>query len=80
MGNRCHGTGHFQKNCPIRSGAAPEESRRSSGAAQKTVAALVATDELDVDHACKQKQQRRVDLRRVLQEAEVDGSGAHCSR
>ena len=34
----------------------------------------MATDELDVGHACKQKQQREVDLRRALQEAEVDES------
>ena len=34
----------------------------------------MATDELDVDHASKQKQQREVDLRRALQEAEVDES------
>ena len=32
----------------------------------------MATDELDVGHACKQKQQREVDLRRALQEVEVD--------
>ena len=40
----------------------------------KRVAGLVATDELDVDHDRKQKQQRVVDLRRDLQEAEVDES------
>ena len=71
----CHGTGHFQKNCPMRGRAAPEESRgRSSGTTPKRVAALVATDELDIDHDRKQKQQRVVDLRRALQEAEVDES------
>ena len=38
----CHGTAHFQKNCPMRGRAAPEESRgRNSGAAPKRVAALV---------------------------------------
>ena len=71
----CHGTAHFQKNCPMRGRAAPEESRgRNSGAVPKRVAALVATDELDVDHDRKQKQQRVVDLRRALQEVEVDES------
>ena len=34
----------------------------------------MATDELDVDHDRKQKQQRVVDLHRALQEAEVDES------
>ena len=34
----------------------------------------MATDELDVDHYHTQKQQRVVDLRRALQEAEVDES------
>ena len=71
----CHGTAHFQKNCPMRDRAAPEESRgRNSGAAPKRVAALVVTDELDIDHDRKQKQQRVVDLRRALQEVEVDES------
>ena len=42
----------------MRGRAAPEESRgRSSGAAPKRVAALVATDELNVNHDRKQKQQ-----------------------
>ena len=78
MDNRCyhcHGTGHFQKNCPMRGRDATEESRgRSSGASPKRVAALVATDEQDIDHDLKQKQQRVVDLRQSLQEAEVDDS------
>ncbi len=34
----------------------------------------MATDELDINHDCKQKQQKVVDLRRALQEAEVDES------
>ena len=34
----------------------------------------MATDELDVDHDRKQKQQRVVHLRRAVQEAEVDES------
>ena len=59
----------------MRGRAAPEESRgRSSGTAQGRVAALVATDELDINHDRKHKQQRVVDLRRALQEAEVDES------
>ncbi len=78
VGNRCyhcHGTGHFQKNCAMRGRAALEESRgRSSGASPKRVAALVATDEQDIDHDRKQKQQRVVDIRRALQEAELDES------
>ena len=47
-----------RSSCP---GRVPE---KESGAAPKRVAALVATDELDVDHDHKQKQQRVVDLRR----------------
>ena len=70
VGNRCyhcHGTGHFQKNSPMRGRAAPEESRgRNSGAAPKTVAALVATDELEVNHDRREKQQRVVDLHQSL--------------
>ena len=77
-GNRCyhcHGTGHFQKSCPLRDRAALEESRgQNSGAAQKDsqqrVAALVA----DPDRDHQQKQKRVVELQCTLQEAEVDES------
>ena len=77
-GNRCyhcHGTGHFQKNCPLQGRAAPEESRGQSSRAgqkdtQRRVAALVA----DPDRDRQQKQERVMELRRALQEAEVDES------
>ena len=77
-GNRCyhcHGTGHFQKNCPLRGRAAPEESRgRNSGAGQKDMQRRVAALVADPDRDCQQKQERVMELRRALQEAEVDES------
>ena len=74
-GNRCyhsHGTGHFQKNCPLRGRAAPEESRgRNSGAGQKDTQRRVAALVADPDRDHQQKQERVMELWRALQEAEV---------
>ena len=75
----CHGTGHFQRNCPLRGRAAPEEvPGHNPGAESKTtpkrVAALVATGDTDLHLDRQRKQERVLELRRALQEAEFDES------
>ena len=75
----CHGSGHFAKNCPMRGRGAPTESRgRNTGAggrdAPKKVATIVVSDDVDKESELECKRKRVAELRRALQEAEVDES------
>ena len=74
---QCHSSGHFAKNCPMRGRGAPAESRgRNAGAgrrdAQKKVATIVVSDEVEKETELRCRRQRVAELRRALQEAEVD--------
>ena len=76
----CQGTGHFTRNCPMRGRAAPRESRgwNQGAARQDTGPKRVATIAVDSGSTPadrkRQKQDRVAELRRQLQEAEVEDS------
>ena len=75
----CHGTGHFAKNCPMRGRGAPIESRgRNTGAGDrdtpKKVATIVVSDDTRKETELMRKQETVAELRRALQEAEVEES------
>ena len=74
----CQGTGHFPKHCPLKGRAVPEESRGRSQwmankerGARKVATIGVTSGDQPVDEKTK-KWQRIAELRRQLQEAEVE--------
>lgn len=74
----CQGTGHFAKHCPLKGRAVPEESRGRSQwmankerGARKVATIAVTSGDQPVDEKTK-KRQRIAELRRQLQEAEVE--------
>ena len=73
----CQGTGHFAKHCPLKGRAVPEESRGRSQwmankerGARKVATIAVTSGDQPVDE--KMKRQRIAELRRQLQEAQVE--------
>ena len=81
----CGGNGHYAKNCPMRGRAAPQESRGRTGGGGKgpprKVAAIVASEPPDpqVATARKRSQERVLQLRRELHQAELDDSLAEAA-
>ena len=74
----CQGTGHSAKHCPLKGRAVPEESRGRSQwmankerGARKVATIGVTSGDQPVDEKTK-KRQRIAELRRQLQEAEVE--------